>query len=65
MDTEEVTALVATGREQGFLTFDAVADALAEVDISRDQVEELHTHLSEQGIDFHRDGTTHVWRRPR
>ncbi len=51
MDTEEVTALVATGREQGFLTFDAVADALAEVEISRDQIEELHTHLTEQGID--------------
>jgi RNA polymerase primary sigma factor len=51
MNSEEVKALVSTGREQGFLTFDAVADALAELEVSRDQVEELHTHLTEQGID--------------
>ena len=48
---EEVKTLVSTGREQGFLTFDAVAEALSEVEVSRDQVEELHTHLSEQGIE--------------
>ena len=32
--------MVSTGREQGFLTFDAVAEALSEVEVSRDQVEE-------------------------
>ncbi len=51
LETEEVKTLVSTGREQGFLTFDAISDALAEVEVSRDQVEELHTHLTEQGID--------------
>jgi RNA polymerase primary sigma factor len=51
IESEEVKTLIATGREQGFLTFDAVADAVAELDVSREQVEELHAHLSEQGID--------------
>jgi RNA polymerase primary sigma factor len=51
IESEEVKALVAAGREQGFLTFDAVSDALAEIDVSREQVEELHTHLTEQGIE--------------
>ncbi|MEX0620315.1 MAG: sigma-70 family RNA polymerase sigma factor [Solirubrobacterales bacterium] len=51
IESEEVKALVVAGREQGFLTFEAVAEALAELDISRDQVEELHAHLIEQGIE--------------
>ena len=51
IESEEVKALVAAGREQGFLTFDAVAEALAELEVSRDQVEELHTFLTEQGIE--------------
>ncbi len=51
IESEEVKALVSTGREQGFLTFDAIAEALAEIEVSRDQVEDLHTHLSEQGIE--------------
>jgi RNA polymerase primary sigma factor len=51
IESEEVKSLVAAGREQGFLTFDAVAEAVAELDVSPDQVEELHTHLIEQGID--------------
>jgi RNA polymerase primary sigma factor len=50
-DSEELKALFASGREQGYVTFDAVADAVAEMDVSRDQVEELHLHLTEQGID--------------
>jgi RNA polymerase primary sigma factor len=50
-DSEELKALLASGREQGYVTFDAVADAVAEMDVSRDQVEELHLHLTEQGID--------------
>ena len=50
-DSEELKALFASGREQGYVTFDAVADAVAEMEVSRDQVEELHLHLTEQGID--------------
>jgi RNA polymerase primary sigma factor len=50
-DSEELKALFASGREQGYVTFDAVADAVAEMEVSRDQIEELHLHLTEQGID--------------
>jgi RNA polymerase primary sigma factor len=50
-DSEELKALFASGREQGYVTFDAVADAVAELEVSRDQVEELYLHLTEQGID--------------
>lgn len=58
-ESEEVKALVVTGREQGFLTFGAIAEALSELDVSREQVEDLHTHLSEQGIELiARDETT-------
>jgi RNA polymerase primary sigma factor len=51
IEAEEIKVLVATGREQGFLTYDAIAEAVVELDVSREQVEELHTHLIEQGID--------------
>jgi RNA polymerase primary sigma factor len=51
IEAEEIKVLLATGREQGFLTFDAIAEAVAELDVSREQVEELHTHLTEQGVE--------------
>ena len=49
-ETEELKALAASGRERGYLTFDAVAEAVAELDINRGQVEELNSWLTEQGI---------------
>ena len=51
MESEELKTLVSTGREQGFVTFEAVTEARAEVEGSRDPVDELHTHLSAQGIE--------------
>ncbi|MDQ2621764.1 MAG: sigma-70 family RNA polymerase sigma factor [Actinomycetota bacterium] len=52
LESEELRGLVSAGREQGFLTFDAVAEAVADLDLSREQVEELNAHLNEQGIDL-------------
>ena len=51
-ETEELKALAASGRERGYLTFDAVAEAVTDLDISRGQVEELNSWLTEQGIDL-------------
>ena len=34
-ETEELKALAASGRERGYLTFDAVAEAVSDLDISR------------------------------
>lgn len=51
-ETEELKVLAASGRERGYLTVDAVAEAVSELDISRGQVEELNSWLTEQGIDL-------------
>ena len=51
LDSEELRILIAAGREQGYLTYDAVSTAVAELNVSREQVEELHAHLTEQGIE--------------
>ena len=51
-ETEELKALAASGRERGYLTFDAVAEAVSELEISRGQVEELNSWLTDQGIDL-------------
>jgi RNA polymerase primary sigma factor len=51
-ETDELKSLAASGRERGYLTFDAVAEAVSELDINRGQVEELNSWLTEQGIDL-------------
>lgn len=51
-ETEELKALAASGRERGYLTFDAVATVVSELDITRGQVEELNSWLTDQGIEL-------------
>jgi RNA polymerase primary sigma factor len=48
---EDLRQLVADGQERGFLTFEQIAAALEEVEVTKEQVQELHHHLDEQGID--------------
>jgi len=43
--------LIIDGQERGFLTFDEIATALEEVEVTKEQVQELHAYLSEHGID--------------
>jgi RNA polymerase primary sigma factor len=50
-EVEELQALVAEGRERGFLTFEEVALCLEEVEVTKEQVADLHTYLVEHGID--------------
>jgi RNA polymerase primary sigma factor len=50
-DADELRQLVADGQERGFLTFEQIANALEEIDVTKEQVQELHAHLEEQGID--------------
>ena len=50
-DVEELQALVEEGRERGFLTFDEVAVCLEEVEVTKEQVQDLHAYLVEQGVD--------------
>jgi RNA polymerase primary sigma factor len=51
LDSDELRALVAAGRERGFLTFEEIAACLEEVEVTKEQVRDLHLHLVDNGID--------------
>jgi RNA polymerase primary sigma factor len=48
---EEIDSLIVKGRERGFVTFRQISATLEEVEVSEDQVLELHAHLVDLGID--------------
>jgi RNA polymerase primary sigma factor len=50
-ELDELRGLITDGQERGFLTFDEIATALEEVEVTKEQVQELHSYLSEHGID--------------
>jgi RNA polymerase primary sigma factor len=57
--SEELSGLIAKGTERGYLTFEEIASTLEEVEVTKEQVSELHTHLVEQGVDvIAADGVT-------
>jgi RNA polymerase primary sigma factor len=51
-DREELQDLIAEGLERGFLTVEQITARLEEVEVTKEQVGELHAHLVEQGIDI-------------
>jgi RNA polymerase primary sigma factor len=51
LEVEEVRALVASGRERGYLTFDEVSTALEEVELTKEQMAEFRLHLQEHGVE--------------
>ena len=51
MGPQELQALVALGREQGYLTFEQIASTLEEVEVTKEQVAGLHAHLVENGVE--------------
>ncbi len=50
-EIEELRGLVTIGRERGYLTFEEIASTLEEVEITKEQVAQLHSHLVEHGVD--------------
>jgi RNA polymerase primary sigma factor len=50
-ELDELQPLIAEGQERGFLTFEQIATCLEEVDVTKEQMQELHSYLDEQGID--------------
>src|SRR3712207_4713932 len=48
---DELRPLIAEGQEKGVLTFEQIASALEEVEVTKEQILELHGWLDEQGID--------------
>jgi RNA polymerase primary sigma factor len=50
-ENAELRGLIAAGTERGYLTFEEIASTLEEVEVTKEQVSELHAHLVEQGVD--------------
>jgi len=58
-DSDDLKALIAQGRERGYLTFEQIAGTLEEVEVTKEQVRDLHAHLIEHGVDvIAEDGLT-------
>jgi RNA polymerase primary sigma factor len=51
VEIEELRPLIAEGQERGFLTFEQIASCLEEVEVTKEQVSELHAYLDGEGID--------------
>ncbi|HVL96148.1 MAG TPA: RNA polymerase sigma factor RpoD [Solirubrobacteraceae bacterium] len=50
-ELEELRPLIAEAQERGFLTLEQITSFLEEVEVTKEQVTELHTVLVDQGID--------------
>ncbi len=50
-ELDELRGLIAEGQERGFLTFDQIAACLDEVEVTKEQVQDLHSYLEEQSIE--------------
>jgi RNA polymerase primary sigma factor len=58
-DSDELRALITTGQERGYLTFEEISRTLEEVEVTKEQVQGLHAHLIEHGVDvIAQDGLT-------
>jgi RNA polymerase primary sigma factor len=51
-DVEELRRLIVEGRERGYLSFEEIAACLEEVEVTKEQVGELHSHLLDHGVDI-------------
>ena len=51
-DIEELKALVTEGQEKGYLTFDEVATALEEIELTKEQLEDFYTYLLDHNIEL-------------
>ena len=50
-DSDELRGLIVNGQERGYLTFEEISTTLEEVDVTKEQVQSLHAHLIEHGVD--------------
>jgi Sigma-70 factor, region 1.1 len=51
-DAGELQRLVADGLEKGFLTYDEIAAALEDVELTREQTEDFYTYVVERSIEL-------------
>jgi RNA polymerase primary sigma factor len=52
LEVEEVHALVAAGRERGYLSIGEISAALEEVEVTKEQLSEFRLHLHEHGVEI-------------
>jgi RNA polymerase primary sigma factor len=50
-DHDQLQRLIGEGRERGYLTFEEIATTLEEVEVTKEQVQTLHSYLVEHGVD--------------
>jgi RNA polymerase primary sigma factor len=50
-EIDELRPLIAEGQDRGFLSFAQIASSLEEIEVTKEQVAELHAYLEDQGID--------------
>jgi RNA polymerase primary sigma factor len=50
-ELEELRPLIAEGQERGFLTIDEIQTWLEESEVTKEQVQEFHAYLDDQGIE--------------
>jgi RNA polymerase primary sigma factor len=51
-EIDELRPLIAEGQERGFLTFEQITTSLEEVEVTKEQLTELHAYLLDQGIEI-------------
>src|ERR1700754_3057366 len=51
-EIEELRPLITEGQERGILTVEQIAASLEEVEVTKEQIAELHAYLTEQGIEI-------------
>ena len=51
-EIEELKGLVQEGQEKGYLTYDEVAAALEEIELTKEQLEDFYTYLIEHNIEL-------------
>jgi RNA polymerase primary sigma factor len=61
-DHDELQALIAQGRERGYLTFEEIAGTLEEVEVTKEQVQQLHGYLMEHGVDVIAQNGLTAWK---
>jgi RNA polymerase primary sigma factor len=57
-DVEELHKLVTEGTVKGFLTYDEIVKGLEEVELTKEQVEDFYTYLTDHSIELH-EGEVH------
>ncbi len=50
-ELDELRALIIEAQERGFLTFGEIEACLEEVEVTKEQIQELHAYLDDQGIE--------------